>query len=102
MPSAVQSNLLSAQFKALSDPNRLRILQMLREPGGCCSIDKDKGLCACDIEAKLDLSQPTVSHHMKVLREAELVIGEKIGSWMWYRRNEKALRDIASTLERTL
>jgi len=102
MPTATQNDILAAQFKALSDPNRLQILQMLKDPGGCCSIGKDKGLCACDIEEKLELSQPTVSHHMKVLREAELVIGEKVGSWMWYRRNEKAIRDLATALERSL
>lgn len=102
MVTALQTDLLSAQFKALSDPNRLRILKMLKEPGGCCSVDKDKGMCACDIEAKLELSQPTISHHMKVLRDADLVIAEKIGSWMWYRRNERALRDLATALERSL
>jgi len=55
-------------------------------------------MCACDIEAKVDLSQPTVSHHMKILTKARLVESEKIGQWMWYRRNEKNLREALNAL----
>src|SRR6266704_1512363 len=83
---------ITAQFKALADPNRLRILTMLKHPV-CCALDLDKGMCACDIESQLKLSQPTISHHMRILREAGLVDAEKIGPWMWYKRNEKALQE---------
>jgi ArsR family transcriptional regulator len=92
---------VSAQFKALADPNRLRILSMLRNPV-CCALDLDKGMCACDIESQLKLSQPTISHHMRILRESGLVDAEKVGPWMWYRRNEKALRELAHALERQI
>jgi ArsR family transcriptional regulator, arsenate/arsenite/antimonite-responsive transcriptional repressor len=92
-----QPGLLSQRFKALADPNRLQILEMLRHPS-CCSIEKDAGMCACDIESQLDLTQPTISHHMKVLRDAGLVSAEKIGQWMFYKRNEKALKELAQAL----
>ena len=97
MKNGTQAEVLSKRFQALADPNRLRILEMLRKPG-CCAIDRGEGMCACDIEQKLELSQPTNSHHMKVLRDAGLVEAEKVGQWMWYRRNEEALRELALTL----
>ena len=92
---------LNSVLSAISDPTRRRILAMLKEKG-CCSIGKGFGLCACDIEAKVELSQPTVSHHMKILTKAGLVEGEKIGQWMWYRRNEKNLRDALDALREEL
>jgi ArsR family transcriptional regulator len=91
------SNELNTMLSAIADPTRRRILSLLKEKG-CCSIEKSTGMCACDIEAKVELSQPTVSHHMKVLTKAGLVEAEKIGQWMWYRRNEKNLRDALSAL----
>jgi ArsR family transcriptional regulator, arsenate/arsenite/antimonite-responsive transcriptional repressor len=98
MKNGTQTDLLSQRFKALADPNRLRILEMLRHPK-CCSVERDAGMCACDIESQLDLSQPTISHHMKVLRDAELVYAEKIGQWMFYKRNEKAFKELAQVLD---
>lgn len=95
---------LSLIFKALSDPNRLRILSMLNQ-AGCCTIatsSKDKGMCACDIESQLDLSQPTISHHMRILREAGLVDGEKVGQWMWYRRKDDLLQQVSKALSCTV
>ena len=62
-------------FKALGDKNRLRIINMLAE----------KSLCVCEITAVLKLSQSTVSGHLKVLKEAELVADEKDGLWVEYR-----------------
>ena len=90
---------LASILKALADENRLRILSMLKQTG-CCSIagSKDQGMCACDIESQFDLSQPTISHHMKVLREAGLVSAEKVGAWMWYRRNEDLLQQIGQSI----
>jgi ArsR family transcriptional regulator, arsenate/arsenite/antimonite-responsive transcriptional repressor len=100
MKNGTQTDVLSQRFKALADPNRLRILEMLRHPT-CCSVEKDAGMCACDIESQLDLSQPTISHHMKVLRDAGLVDAEKIGQWMFYKRNEKALKELALVLNQS-
>lgn len=101
MKTAIEPEVTAARFKALADPNRLKILSMLKDQP-CCSLDKGNGMCACDIESQLDLTQPTISHHMKVLREAGLIESEKIGQWMWYRRNERALRELAEALRQDL
>lgn len=69
------------KFKALSDKNRLVILKML----------KNGELCACEIIKKLDLKQPTISHHMKVLQDAGLVNGRKAGKWIHYSINQDAI-----------
>ncbi len=92
---------LDRMLHAIADPKRRKILQALKERGGC-SIGKDVGLCASDIEARINLSQPTISHHMAILKEAKLVEAKKIGQWMWYRRNEEALRYFASHLRKAL
>ncbi|MEY2413720.1 MAG: hypothetical protein QOD84_2326 [Acidobacteriaceae bacterium] len=84
-------------FHAIADPQRRQILKALKERGGC-SIGKDVGLCASDIEARIHLSQPTISHHMSILRRAKLVSAKKMGQWMWYQRNESALREFARSL----
>lgn len=64
-------------FKALSDPNRLRIIKML-----------EKGqLCVCEITAVLNLASSTVSKHLSILRDAELILDEKRGKWVHYRLN---------------
>src|SRR3954453_11718802 len=88
---------LSVLLHAISDPARRRILKALKQKG-CCSIGKPSGMCACDIEQKIGLSQPTISHHMAILRKAGLVHAEKEGPWMWYQRNEHALQELAATL----
>lgn len=92
---------LDRTLHALADPTRRKILQALKERGGC-SLGKDVGLCASDIELRVPLSQPTISHHMEVLRKAGLVEATKLGQWMWYRRNEVALRAFARGLIRKI
>jgi len=92
---------LNRIFHAIADPTRRKILQALKTRGAC-SIGKDVGLCASDIEARVHLSQPTISHHMSILIKAGLVEGKKLGQWRWYRRNEAALRDFAKTLRKSL
>jgi ArsR family transcriptional regulator len=84
---------LTGQLHAVADPTRRRILKMLGQKGQC-SIGEGTGLCARDIEAKIKLSQPTISHHMKVLADAGLVIGSRRGQWMWYRRDEAAVKQM--------
>ncbi len=64
----------SARFRALGEPVRLRIVRLLA--GG--------ELCACDLLANLEISQPTLSHHMKVLSDAGLVTGRREGLWVHY------------------
>jgi DNA-binding transcriptional ArsR family regulator len=88
-------------FHAVADPTRRRILRALKEVGGC-SIGKDVGLCASDIEQRIHLSQPTISHHMGILTKAGLVEAKKLGLWVWYRRNEAALRDFGRSLRKGL
>ncbi len=88
-------------LKAVADPARLKILRLLKEKGQC-SIGKGVGMCACDVEDHVRLSQPTISHHMTVLRKAGLVMAEKHGLWMWYRRDEKALKQLGQAISQNL
>lgn len=93
---------LDKALHAIVDPTRRRILQVLREgtvatkqagrrvPASC--------LCGGEIEERIRLSQPTISHHMAILTKAGLVEAHKQGQWRWYRRNEKAIRQIAKML----
>jgi DNA-binding transcriptional ArsR family regulator len=92
---------LNRFLHAIADPTRRRILQALKERGGC-SLGKDVGLCASDIELRVHLSQPTISHHMSILRKAGLVESKKLGQWMWYRRKEPALREFTQALPKSL
>jgi ArsR family transcriptional regulator, arsenate/arsenite/antimonite-responsive transcriptional repressor len=86
---------------AIADPVRRRILRALKEKGGN-SLGKDTGLCACDVEARIDLSQPTVSHHMRILEKSGLVEVKKEGHWRWYRRNEKLISEMTRGLRKQL
>jgi ArsR family transcriptional regulator len=82
---------LAAAFAALADPVRLRILSMVADAGECC---------ACDLVAPLGKSQPTISHHTKVLADAGLIIGDKRGKWVWWsvdRARVRAVRDALKT-----
>lgn len=88
-------------LRAIADPTRRRILNALKQKGAC-SIGKGVGLCACDIEERVRLTQPTISHHMSVLKKAGLVEAKKEGQWMWYRRNESAVRELARSLRESL
>jgi DNA-binding transcriptional ArsR family regulator len=92
---------LNRMLHAVADPTRRRILQALKERGAC-SIGKDVGLCASDLEPRVHLSQPTISHHMSILTKAGLVEAKKLGQWMWYRRDETALREFARALRESL
>lgn len=76
---------------ALADPVRLRIVSMLMAA-------PDGSVCGCDLEGPLELSQPTVSHHLKVLREAGLVEGERRGRWVHYRVVPERLTEIGEAL----
>ena len=82
---------------AIADPTRRRILGTLKEHGPSVS-PRNSGLCAGDIEERVRLAQPTISHHMAILTKAGLVEATKKGQWRWYRRNEKAIRLMVKTL----
>ena len=93
---------LASAFKALGDPTRLKILSLLRSTGkSCCDLisRSEQGLCACDVERAIGLSQAAVSHHMAILTRQGLVEAEKRGRWMFYRRNEATLARIAEAMK---
>jgi DNA-binding transcriptional ArsR family regulator len=92
---------LTLMLQAIVDPMRRRILRALKE-NRSRSIGKSEGLCASDIELYVRLSQPTISHHMSVLKKAGLVEVQKLGQWMWYRRNENALKECTRILRKSL
>ncbi len=75
-------------FKGLSDETRLRILNML----------SGVELCACNILDEFKITQPTLSYHMKILMECELVRGRKCGSWMFYTLNKEKQEELISLL----
>lgn len=92
--------ILDCALHAIADPTRRRILQALKQGGSKADTRDVAGprLCAGDIEERMQLSQPTISHHMAILTKAGLVEATKSGQWRWYRRNEKAIRHVVKTL----
>lgn len=96
---------LGRVLHAIADPTRRRILVVLKE-GAAAARTKDSGmgpcLCGGDIEERVRLSQPTISHHMGILTKAGLVEMTKRGQWRWYRRNDKAIRQMVKTLKSKL
>jgi ArsR family transcriptional regulator, arsenate/arsenite/antimonite-responsive transcriptional repressor len=80
---------LARQFAALADPVRLRLLNLIASAGEVCS---------CELEEPLAKSQPTISHHTKVLAEAGLIAGEKRGRWVWWRVVPVQMERLRSTL----
>lgn len=86
-----RANDLARMFKALGDPVRLRMLSLIAAHEGGES-------CVCDISPAFDLSQPTISHHLKVLREAGLLDSERRGTWVYYRVIPSALEQLSTVL----
>jgi len=97
----VADDALDRMLHAIADPTRRRILQALKERGGC-SAGQDVGLCAQDIELRIELSQPTISHHMAILTKSGLVQAKKLGQWKWYRRSDPILREFFRKLRDSL
>ncbi|MFQ5988603.1 MAG: ArsR/SmtB family transcription factor [Candidatus Methylomirabilales bacterium] len=89
------------QLRALADGTRLRILELLKKKG-CCSCDevdeRSAGMCVCDLEGELKLTQPTITHHVQVLRQAGLVECIRIGPWLYCRRDEAALQALGEAV----
>ncbi|ROT29391.1 helix-turn-helix transcriptional regulator [Micromonospora sp. HM5-17] len=83
--------LLAPAFKALGDPVRLQLMSMIASaPGG--------EICVCDLTPAFALSGPTISHHLRTLREAGLVEAERRGTWVYYRARPQVMRRLASLL----
>ena len=81
-------------FKALADPTRIRILNLLaanREP-----------VCVCHIVEHFPVGQPTISHHLKILRDARFVFAERHGTFMYYRVNRKCLAEFPGAARRIM
>ncbi|MEV4122436.1 metalloregulator ArsR/SmtB family transcription factor [Micromonospora sp. NPDC049645] len=87
---AEQAAAVAPMFKALGDPVRLRLMSMI------ASVPE---MCVCDLTPAFDLSGPTISHHLKVLREAGLVDSERRGTWVWYQARPDALRQLGALLD---
>ena len=76
-------------FKAFCDENRIRIIGLLRTGEKC----------ACELLERMSITQPTLSHHMKILCDSGIVIGRKDGKWMHYSISEDGMRDVRNYLE---
>jgi ArsR family transcriptional regulator, arsenate/arsenite/antimonite-responsive transcriptional repressor len=87
---AEQAAVVAPMFKALGDPVRLRLMSMI------ASVPE---ICVCDLTPAFDLSGPTISHHLKVLREAGLVDADRRGTWVWYRARPEAFRQLGVLLD---
>ena len=86
-----QSTDLARMFKALGDPVRLRLLSLIASHAG-------GEACVCDLTDAFDLTGPTISHHLKVLREAGIIDGERRGTWVYYRVLPTTLQALSSVL----
>jgi len=85
-----QAATVAPMFKALGDPVRLRLVSMI------AATDE---ACVCDLTEAFDVSAPTISHHLKVLREAGLVDGERRGTWVYYRVRPDAFAQLGHLLQ---
>ncbi|SCL72228.1 transcriptional regulator, ArsR family [Micromonospora citrea] len=82
---------LAPAFKALGDPIRLRLMSMIASADG-------GEACVCDLTPAFDVSGPTISHHLRTLREVGLVDAERRGTWVYYRARPAVLRQLAALL----
>ncbi|AUH68974.1 MULTISPECIES: ArsR/SmtB family transcription factor [Gordonia] len=82
---------VSSVFKALADPIRLRLFSLIASHAG-------GEACVCDISPAVDVAQPTISHHLKVLKAAGLVASERRASWVYYRVVPEALATLTAVL----
>jgi ArsR family transcriptional regulator len=85
------ANALAGVLKALADPARLRLLSLIQAA-------PDGEACVCDLTAPIGLSQPTVSHHLRILTESGLLEREKRGVWAYYRLVPAAIQQVADLL----
>jgi ArsR family transcriptional regulator len=88
--SPQQADRLAVVAKALGDPIRLQLVDVLRRHAG--------KVCVCELTPLFDVGQPTVSHHLKVLRNAGIVDSERQGLWAYYYVNSDALKELSSWL----
>jgi ArsR family transcriptional regulator, arsenate/arsenite/antimonite-responsive transcriptional repressor len=89
--SAERAAIIAPLLKALADPVRLRLMSLVAS-------HQDNEACVCDLNDAFDLSQPTISHHLKVLHEVGLLDRNKRGVWVYYRTRPEALADLGTLL----
>jgi ArsR family transcriptional regulator len=89
--TASEAETLAARFKALADPTRLRLISLV-------AAHEDAEACVCELTDPVGLSQPTVSHHLKILVDAGILIREQRGKWAYYRLVPDTLADMASMI----
>lgn len=89
--STAQAEQMAPLLKALADPVRLRLLSLVASHA-------DGEACVCDLNDAFDLSQPTISHHLKVLHEVGLLDRAKRGTWVYYRIKAEVLADVAGLI----
>ena len=89
--SAEQAEQVAPLLKALADPVRLRLMSLVASHHG-------GEACVCDLSDAFDLSQPTISHHLKVLHESGLLDREKRGVWVYYRARTQALASLGALI----
>ena len=89
-----QAEQIAPLLKALADPVRLRLMSLVASHGG-------GEACVCDLNDAFDLSQPTISHHLKVLHEVGLLDRSKRGVWVYYRARPEALAGLAELIGET-
>ncbi|MGW3961601.1 metalloregulator ArsR/SmtB family transcription factor [Amycolatopsis sp. NPDC005003] len=82
---------LAKLFKAMADPVRLRLLSLIASHAG-------GEACVCDLTDAFDLTGPTISHHLKVLRESGLITGDRRGTWIYYRVHPEVLARLSAVL----
>ncbi len=87
--TAPERDALAARFKALADPTRVAIIN---------SLSAADEVCVCNLTETFELSQPTISHHLKILREAGLVESSRRGTWAYYRLVPEALAELRGAL----
>ncbi|MFC7341855.1 ArsR/SmtB family transcription factor [Saccharopolyspora griseoalba] len=89
--SAERAGELARVFKAIGEPVRLRLLSLIASHAG-------GEACVCDLTGAFELSGPTISHHLKVLREAGVIEGERRGTWIYYRVKPETLGVVSDAL----
>jgi ArsR family transcriptional regulator len=92
--AADQADLLARKLKALADPTRLRLISMVAASEG-------EEACVCDLNEPIGLSQPTVSHHLKILMDAGFLTRSKRGTWAYYKLVPGALGELSQLLDVT-
>lgn len=88
--SALEAAALARTMAALADPIRIQLVSLVAARGAMCS---------CDLEEPLAKSQPTISHHTKILARAGILVGEKRGRWTWWRVDDDAVHRLREALD---